>query len=615
MNVLEAIGASLSLLNRRDRRLLSLAVVLQMLTALLDMVGVVLLGVVGTLAVATVGGQPPPKQVVRLLSALGADGLSDRRLVVAFAAAAAFLLLTKSLVSPYLMARVLRFLARREAIVSARLTKELLSRPLTFVQQRSSQETASALMQGTNAATSTVLGQMAVAASEVALLLLLSTVLLLVNPGVALGAIVFFAFVSLGLQRILGHRASRFGSMRKTCDVAGLVAVQEALGTYREITVADRRGLYVDRIQKLRAQAAQASAGAQFVNMLPKYVSEAALVLGAFLLAAALFTTQSVAVAAGTFALFLATATRVMPSLLRLQTAALAIRSAAGAAEPTFLLAEELDHPLSAPGEPEVRETLRRLLTTGHPDFAPAIELKGVEFTYPFADTPAVQGVSLMIGEGQSIALVGRSGAGKSTLADLILGVLQPQSGVLTVGGVSPSDAVQRWPGSVAYVPQDVVLTNDSVRGNVALGLPRDVVEDDLVWEALRRANLTDYLRAQPEGLDTQIGERGLRLSGGQRQRLGIARALFTRPRLIVLDEATSALDAETEQAITEMIEQLEENVTTVIVAHRLSTIRNVDQVVYLSEGEIVASGSFDEVCARVPALQRQAELMGLRSA
>ena len=621
MTVREAIRASLHLLSRRDRRLLGAAVAVQMATSLLDLVGVLLLGVVGALAVSNVEGGRPPKVVAKIVSVLGFENRSSAALIAAFAGGAAVLLLTKSVVSPLLMARVLKFLARREALVAARLAKELLSPPLPCGQQRSSQTTAAALLQGANAATVTILGQASAAAAEIALLIVLAAVLLLVNPAVALGVIAFFAIVSFGLQRILGDRAARYGRRRNQSDIASLVAVQEALGTYREITVADRRSLYADRIKGLRTDAARAAAGSQLVNMLPKYVSEAALVVGGFLLAGGLFATQPVAIAAGTFALFLATATRIMPSLLRLQSAALTIRSATGSAAPTFLLAEELGlaehlgHPLEAPEEPEVGETLRKVLASGHPDFTPSIELKDVEFTYPSAEKPAVRGVSLLVGEGQSIALVGRSGAGKSTLADLILGVLQPRAGTVNVGGVTPSVAVHRWPGSVAYVPQDVMLTNDSVRSNVALGLPRDVVDDDQVWDALRRAHLEDYLRAQPEGLETQIGERGLRLSGGQRQRLGIARALFSKPRLMVLDEATSALDAETEQAITRTLEELEEDVTTVIVAHRLSTVRNADIVVYLEDGETIASGSFDEVCAQVPALERQATLMGLRPA
>ena len=613
MTTRQAIRASLGLLDRRDRRLLGMAIVLQMATSLLDLVGVTLIGLVGALSVATVQGQEPPKSVATIVSVLGLGDLPIARLLAVIAGAAAGILLTKSLVSPLLMARVFTFLARRQAIVSARLAKELLSRPLTFVQQRSSQETAAALLQGASAATVTVLGQAVVAASEIALLTLLGVALLLADPGVALGAIAFFALFGIGLQRILGYRVSRAGIQGLTAEIASLSAVQEALGTYREITVADRRSLYVARIQGLRGEAARALAGLQIFNLLPKYVSEAALVVGAFALGAFLFSTRSVPVAAGTFALFLATATRIMPSLLRLQSAALTIRGASGPAGLTYTLAEELGHPLGVLQQPgEVRETIRRILQRGHPDFVPSIELSGVTFTYPGAHGPAIRQISMMAGEGQSVALVGRSGAGKSTLADVILGVLQPEQGELSVGGLKPAEAVHRWPGGIAYVPQDVMLSDDSVRANVALGLPRDDVDDEFVWDALRRAHLDEHLRGQPGGLDTQIGERGLRLSGGQRQRLGIARALFTRPRLLVLDEATSALDAETELAITEMIEELEENVTTVIIAHRLSTIRNVDLVVYLEDGRSQAQGSFDEVCSRIPALQRQAALMGL---
>jgi ABC-type multidrug transport system fused ATPase/permease subunit len=611
MTIREAVRASLQLLSRRDRRLLGAAMVAQMLTSILDLLGVLLLGMVGALAVSAVDGRTPPGPVMKAVSFLGLGNASQGSLVAVFSGLAAALLLTKSIVSPILMSRVLNFLARREAIVSARLTKDLLAQPLTFVQRRSTQDTAFALVQGTNSATVSILGQLATASSELALLVLLGVALLAINPGVAVGAIIFFAVVSIALQRLLGSRAGQYARERQKADVASLVAVQEVLGAYREVTVTNRRSLYVERIESQRVAAAEAAAGAQMINILPKYVSEAALVAGSFLLAGSLFATQSIAAAAGTFALFLATATRVMPSLLRLQTAALAIRSAAGNAQPTFKLAEDLGYSVDGPraANPPLPHA------EGNRPFTPRIDVSNVSFTYPESDEPAIRGIDLTVEAGASVALVGRSGAGKSTLADIILGVLPADEGMVTVSGISPGEAVQRWPGSVAYVPQDVTLTNETVRANVALGLPRELTDDQQVWEALRRANLEDYLRAQPEGLDAEIGERGLRLSGGQRQRLGIARALFTRPQLLVLDEATSALDAETEQSITHMLESLDEDVTTVIIAHRLSTIRNSDQVVYLDKGVAVAKGSFTEVCDRVPALQTQAELMGLQSA
>jgi len=349
--------------------------------------------------------------------------------------------------------------------------------------------------------------------------------------------------------------------------------------------------------------------------MLPKYVYEAALVIGAFALAWVVFTTEPASVAAGTFAVFLAAATRVVPAVMRIQAAALSIRAAAGPAQPTIALAEDLGYPLDTPRPEAEREAIARPSIGGHSGFVPSVELRHVICTYPASGVAAVRNVILTISEGQTVAVVGRSGAGKSTLADLILGVLQPDAGEVLIGGIAPGDAPRRWPGAVAYVPQEIMLVEASVRANVALGLTDELIDDELVWDAISRAQLADFVRTKPEGLDTAIGERGLRLSGGQRQRLGIARALFTRPRLLVLDEATSSLDAENEQAITAVLDDLDHGVTVVVIAHRLSTVRHADLVVFLEDGSAVAEGTFAEVCSRVHTLCRQAELMGLRPA
>ena len=611
MTVTAVVRASLRLLGRRDRRLLGLAAAVQMATSLLDLVGVVLLGMVGSLAVSASSGQPPPAPISKALSHLGLTGLSTGVLIAWLAGAAAVLLLIKSVLSPLLITRSLRFLARREALVSAGLAGKLFSQPLTFIQQRSSQQTAVALIRSVNAATTQVLGQLVITAAEAALLVVLAVMLFAVNPLVALAAVAFFGLLSVGMQRMLGTRATDFRARSRKADLASLVAVQEAVGAYREITVADRRALYVDRIRRLRMRAAEAGASSQIIAMMPKYVAEVALILGAFALAAVLFSSQPLAVAAGTFAIFLAAATRIMPSLLRLQSAALAIRAAAGEAAPTFALADSLDY---SGIEVQSRGSTYARQPDDYPDFAPSISLRDVTFTYPSSERPALGGVSVDISPGHSLALVGSSGAGKSTLADVILGVLSPQEGDVAVGGLPPGEAVQRWPGGIGYVPQDVMLSNDSLRANVALGIPGEFVDEASVWGALRMAHLDEFVRALPEGLDTQIGERGLRLSGGQRQRLGIARALFSRPRLLVLDEATSALDAETEHAITEMLDELGDTVTTVVVAHRLSTVRHCDLVAYLEDGRILPAGTFTDVRALGPAMERQATLMGLHT-
>jgi ABC-type multidrug transport system fused ATPase/permease subunit len=301
-----------------------------------------------------------------------------------------------------------------------------------------------------------------------------------------------------------------------------------------------------------------------------------------------------------------------MPSLLRLQGAALSLRNSAGVAGPTFALAEELNHPLDAVAEADNPDEIKAIVQRGNPDFNASISLKDVSFTYPGSDTRAVDGITLGLAAGQSLALVGKSGSGKSTLVDIILGLLPPEDGEALIGGVPAGQATTKWPGGVAYVPQEVLLANDTIRNNVALGLPAEAIDDDLVWEALKRAHLHDYMEGKAEGLDSHIGERGLRLSGGQRQRLGIARALYTRPKLLVLDEATSALDAETEQAITRTIQDLEGEVTTVLIAHRLSTVRDADLMVYLEDGKPLALGRFEDIRNAVPGLERQASLLGL---
>jgi ABC-type multidrug transport system fused ATPase/permease subunit len=210
-------------------------------------------------------------------------------------------------------------------------------------------------------------------------------------------------------------------------------------------------------------------------------------------------------------------------------------------------------------------------------------------------------------------ALVGASGSGKSTLVDVLLGLLPPTSGGVLVDGVPLAELRRYWLRVVGYVPQSVFLMSASIRENVALGLPDDQINDDMVWQALRRASMGDTVEALPGGLDYHLGDTGSGLSGGQRQRLGIARALYHSPQVLILDEATSALDVETEAEITDTLAQLD-GLTKIVVAHRLSTVKHAEQVLFLRAGQVVANGSFAEVSAAVPDFARQVELSGMRA-
>jgi ABC-type multidrug transport system fused ATPase/permease subunit len=247
-----------------------------------------------------------------------------------------------------------------------------------------------------------------------------------------------------------------------------------------------------------------------------------------------------------------------------------------------------------------------------HHDFNPVVKLTNVSLKYPNQENSAIEDINLSIAAGSTIAIVGSSGAGKTTLIDVLLGVLSPSAGAITISGLDPMDAILKWPGAISYVPQDVEIVNGTIRENIALGFPPDLASDEIILRALRLSNLEDFITHLPDGIDTQVGERGTKISGGQRQRLGIARALFTNPKLLVLDEATSALDGETEANVSNEIMNLHGDVTVIFIAHRLSTVRNADIVIYMDKGRIVSTGTFLEVRNQVPDFDRQAKLMGL---
>ncbi len=206
-----------------------------------------------------------------------------------------------------------------------------------------------------------------------------------------------------------------------------------------------------------------------------------------------------------------------------------------------------------------------------------AVEVRGLTFTYPGKTRPVLQDVSLTIPKNSAVALIGPSGSGKTTLADIILGLIQPQEGSIRVDGCNVFENLDSWHKLVAYIPQNIYLIDDSIRANVAFGSDRDEIDDDKIWQALKSAQLDTFVRSLDKGLDTIVGDQGVKLSGGQRQRIGIARALCHDPQMLVLDEATSALDTETESAVMEAINCLQGNKTILIIAHRLTTIRNCD--------------------------------------
>jgi ABC-type multidrug transport system fused ATPase/permease subunit len=429
--------------------------------------------------------------------------------------------------------------------------------------------------------------------------------LFVVDPFTSIGTFGIFFVIGLLLYKFMHVRASNLGAQSSELSIKSNEKIVEVFGSYRESVVRNRRDYYSREIGKLRYQLADTSAELGFLPYISKYVIESSVILGALLIAAAQFISQDAVHAVATMAVFLAAGTRIAPAVLRIQQGSIQIRSGLGAAIPTLDLINML-------GNAPMIENINDELDVEHAGFIASISLSDVTLTYPNSKSPAISQVNLKIKPGSSVAIVGTSGAGKTTMVDVLLGVLSPDSGEVLISNSHPLNAVTQWPGAISYVPQDVVIVSGTIRENVSLGYPLEVATNDLVLAALRIAHLEEFAASLPNGIDTKVGERGSSMSGGQRQRLGIARAMFTQPRLLILDEATSALDGETEANVSTSISDLKGSTTVVMIAHRLSTVRSADLVVYMSSGKVIATGSFDEVRNIVPDFDRQAKLMGL---
>ena len=599
------IGRSARVLSRRDQQKIGFVVLLQIFLGLLDLVGVAVVGILGALAVTGVQSRQPGNRVDSALKILHLHNSEFQVQVAVLACLATFFLVCRTIFSALFMRRILFFLSRRGAHLSASLVSRLLSRSLIDLQKMTNQETLFSVTTGVTTVTNGVLGVAVALVSDGSLLLVMSVGLFIVDPLMALSTFLVFLCIGFLMYRLLHQRANTLGRKYADLSVKSNEKVFEVLNSYRESVVRNRRNFYAREIGKLRLEMANTDAELSFMPNISKYVIETTVVLGALIISGVQFGLRDAAHAVATLAVFLAAGSRIAPAVLRLQQGALAIRSNLGSARLTLELIDSL-------GESKPSEEVSDNLELVHSGFVGSIEISNVSFKYPLATETALNGIDLRIKEGSTVALVGPSGAGKTSIVDVLLGVLSPDSGKVLISGLEPSATVSRWPGAISYVPQDVIVTNGSIRENVSLGFPVSVATDELVMEALKLAQADDFVSALPMGMDTSVGDRGTKLSGGQRQRIGIARALFTRPKLLVLDEATSSLDGQTESDISQAIQGLKGSVTVVMIAHRLATVLNADQVIYMDKGRIIAQGTFEEVRRAVPDFDAQAKLMGL---
>lgn len=434
---------------------------------------------------------------------------------------------------------------------------------------------------------------------------LLLAVLFWANPMATLLAIGVLFVGGIGIYGLTAGKLELIGRALRSSSERCYMLIKETFSAFKELRVLGRGGFFAESFNlAIRQQAQNQIRQASYV-MYTRHVLEILLVCTTLAAASYMLATQDVAVAVGQLSLFVAATFRILPSAVRIVTALQTLKTTKA---PLELLEEEMANFSTWTMEPP--ETLRVSPATER--LPPGdLEMIDVSYRYVAGTAPVVDRVSLKIPFGSVWGIAGSSGAGKTTIADLMLGILKPDGGRIVYRGQSCEDDPAGWRRLMAHVPQGVAFISGTVRENVALGLPPGDVDDAVVWDCLRRAQLEDRIKIMPAGLDAPIGENGSGLSGGEKQRLGIARALYQRAGILLLDEATSALDVETENRLIDIINELRGSLTVVIIAHRLSTLKGCDQVAFMEGGSIAGCGSFAELYAMNARFRRMVDISG----
>ena len=488
-----------------------------------------------------------------------------------------------------------RFSLNRESRISCDLLRRYLEMPYPLLLQRNSAELARNVTQEVSSLIAGILQPALIVLSEVIVLAFVFFLVAAVEPVIAMTGFALLGATGWIYARSVKHLLVRSGRERAASASARIRWVNQAIGSVKEIKLLGKEEFFVGAFNEESQRFGVSGRMAQTINGMPRLVVETvAVAMILAIIVGGQAQGRDLETVIPTMALFALAAMRLMPSVNRITPAINQIRYWLPALDTIY---RDL---IKAPAG--LQRTLSRTPTVAqdrHDGSSGAIVAEHVTFRYPGADRDAIVDVSLEIKAGSSVAFMGRSGSGKSTLVDILIGLLDPQAGAVFVSGQPLSDIRRQWQSRIGYVPQSIYLLDDSVRRNVAFAASDDDIDDERVWSALRRARVDGVVRNIPGVLDGRIGERGARISGGERQRLGIARALYHDPLVLVLDEATSALDSQTENDIGETIRELHGNRTILIVAHRTSTVRQCDLVFFVEEGRIVDAGPFPELIER----------------
>jgi len=596
---------SLGLLSENDQKKIYVIALGQIFLGLFDLLAVLLTGVLGSIVIYNVQSKNLEGSIQSFVNFIGLENRTFTEIIFILSIAITVLLSIKTLTSILFTRRMLHFMGARGVSISNELVKKFMHQSLEKANRKTSQETLYSLTTSIDFIVGNMLPTFFFLMADLFLLFTLSITLLVFDFYTALVTILYFSFVGYLVYSLMQKKARFLGYEFSRLTTESNNNVNSLVASFREILVSNKQVFFSQKIMGIRGPLADTKAEIHFQPYLTKYVIEASIVFGGVIIAFLQFIFHDAATAASSTAIFIASATRVVPAFMRVQQGLIQIRSGEGVIEPTFELIDTLN-------DVKVEDYKSPIFTVDHNNFKAEIEISNLFFSYEANSHFLLNDINIKIQPGMKVAVVGPSGSGKSTFFDILLGVINPKDGHVLISGLNPRDAFKRFPGAIAYVPQNVFLADSSIRSNIALGWNSDEIEDHYIFEAAQQAAIYGFVQNLPNAFETKTGELGSKISGGQRQRIGIARAFLSKPKLLIMDEATSALDAETEQHINRSIRSLGADVTVIVSAHRLSTIIDSDLVLYMESGKIIAAGRFEEVRAQVPNFDTQANIMGI---
>jgi ABC-type multidrug transport system fused ATPase/permease subunit len=571
-----------------------------MALGLLDIFAVMLFGLIGSLTVSNLSSQQIGNTTAKVIDILSLEEFKLQTQVAVLGSIVAVLLLCKSYITLAISQRIVKFLSFKSAATSVKLLQFNFSQDLTLARNFTNQKTIFALTHGVQTIIVNVVGGFVFLITDLSLLILFGIGLILVDISVAITTILLFSFAGVLLGRRINNASMKLGEESSTAGIISNQLIERMIFCYRELVIRNEQKELATRIANLRYDIARAGAKLSFMGNFSKYILEITLIIGGLAVAAVQFYLNSATEAITVISVFLMSSTRIVPAVLRAQTGIAQIKASLGAARPTLELVKRINAQSSSDTSSIGKSESVKNWEMDYIGFDAKVEFERVFFNYPENEKSVLSDINLSIRKGEFLAVAGPSGAGKSTLLDLMLGLNKPTTGKVFISERIPRDAFLQWPGAVAYVPQEVFIFDGTFKENICLTKNQNLVSDDDVESILISLGLEDLLQ-QRGGIHSNIGDRGVNLSGGQRQRIGIARALITKPKLIVFDEATSSLDSESEELVVQYVDNLRNEATLIVVAHRLSTIKQADRIIYIEDGKITAEGSWKDLSKALP--------------